>query len=162
MKKLFGVNIKHIMIGLIGILVLIYVGVTINQRIMDKWQPDDSIVGVWSGQGETRKFGELENIDVTINIDEKGVVTGTIGDAFIEECTIDLNRNDFERLLRIKSDYIIHEGYIKGKITSNDELTDRNISIPFSIEEGVLGGTIFTVKSLTYPDPLILHLELTK
>ncbi len=162
MKKLFGVNIKHIIIGLICILVLIYVGVTINQRLMDKWQPGGSIVGIWSGLGETREFGELEHIEVTISIDEKGIVTGTIGDAFIEECTIDLNRNDFERLLRIKTDYIIHEGYINGKITSNDELTYRNISIPFNIEEDVLGGTIFTVEGLTYPDPLILHLELMK
>ena len=162
MKKLFGVNIKHIIIGLICILVLIYVGVTINKRLMDKWQPDGSIVGTWSGFGETRKFGKLENIEVTINIDEKGNVTGTIGDAFIEECTIDLNRNDFERLLRIKSDYIIHGGYINGKITFNDELIYRDISIPFDIKEGVLGGTIFTVEGLTYPDPLILHLELIK
>ncbi len=162
MKKLFEVKIKYIMIGLLCSLVLIYVGVTINQQLMDKWQPDESIVGTWSGQGETRKFGELEDIEVTISIDEKGRVTGTIGDAFIEECTIDLNRNDFERFLGIKNDYIIHEGYIKGKITSNDELTYRDISIPFDIEDDVLGGTIFTVKGLTYPDPLILHLELMK
>jgi len=162
MKKIFGVNIKHIMIGFICTIVLIYVGVTINQHNMAKWQPDGNIVGTWSGHGETRKFGELEHIAVTINIDEKGIVTGTIGDAFIEDCTIDLNRNDFERLLKIKADYIIHEGYISGKITSSDELTYRNISIPFSIKEDVLDGTIFTVEGLTYPDPLLLHLELMK
>lgn len=162
MKKRIGLNIKYLLIGFICMLVLVFIGVTINHRILEKWQPDQSIVGTWIGTGETREFGKVEKVEVTIIIDESGTVNGTVGEALLEECVIKLNRNDFERFVNVKTDYIIQDGYIDGTIMSGDELTYRNITMPFNIQDDVIGGTLFHVEGLAYPDSLLLRLELEK
>jgi len=163
MKKNDGLKIKQcLVVGFICMLALVFIGVTINHRMLAKWQPDQSIVGTWVGSGETRKFGELEKINVVISIDESGNVTGMVGEALLEECVIKLNRNEFERFINIKNDYIIKNGHIIGTIKVEDDIAYRDITIPFDIHDDTIGGTLFQVEGLTYPDPILLHLELKK
>ena len=42
-----------------------------------------------------------------ITVQKDGTVTGTVGEAKIVGCQISLNRNDFERYIKVKTDYII-------------------------------------------------------
>ncbi len=162
MKKRVELNIKFLLIGFICMSVLVFVGVTVNHKRLESWTPDMSIVGTWTGTGETRQFGELEKIKVKIRIDKSGAVKGTVGEAALEECVIKLNRNDFERFINVKNDYSIGEGHLEGAVTSEDKLTYRNIMMPFNIEEDTIVGTLFRVEGLMYPEPLLLHLELKK
>lgn len=162
MKKIVGLNIKHLVAGFICCLALVFIGVTINHRILEKWQPNQNLIGTWTGSGETRKFGELEKIDIEITIDESGVVKGLVGEALLEECVIRLNRNDFERFIKVKNDYILKDGHISGFIKSGDDIGTRNITMPFNIQDDTIEGTVFHVEGLTYPEPLLLHLQLKK
>ncbi len=162
MKKIIGLDIKYIFIGVIGMLVLVFVGVTINRQILDRWQPDQDIIGTWSGSGETRKFGELEKINVVITIDKSGSVKGVVGDALLEDCVIKLNRNDFERFINVKNDYIIKGGHLSGLINRDDDVAYRDITIPFDIQDDTIGGSLFHVEGITYPEPILLHLVLDK
>ena len=162
MKKITGLKIKQFVVVFMCMLALVFIGVTVNHRILEKWQPDQSVIGTWIGSGETRKFGELEKINVVITIDESGAVTGMVGEALLEECVVKLNRNDFERFINVKNDYIIKDGHISGAIKAEDDTVYRDISMPFDIKEDSIGGTLFHVEGMTYPDPLLLHLELEK
>lgn len=162
MKKRIELNIKFLLIGFICMSGLVFVGVTVNHKILESWTPDISIVGTWTGTGETRQFGELEKIQVKITIDKSGAVKGMVGEATLEECVIKLNRNTFERFLNVKTDYSIGGGHIEGAVTSKDKLTYRNIMMPFNIEEDTIEGTLFRVEGMMYPEPLLLHLKLKK
>ena len=162
MKRTIGLNIKYLLLGLICMLVLVFVGVTINHRMLAKWQPDPKIVGTWIGSGESGKFGEKEKIKVSITIDETGLVNGKVGEASLEASYMRQHRNDFERFIHVKNDYIIQEGHISGKINAEDDIAYRDITIPFNIQEGIIKGTLFQVERFKYPDPLLLHVELEK
>ena len=133
MKRIFGLNIKYLLLALICMIALVFIGVSINHQMLEKWQPDQSITGTWIGSGETRQFGNLESIEIMMTIDESGIVSGTVGEALLEECVIKLNRNDFERFINVKNDYIIREGKVSGMINSRDDIAYRDISMPFNI-----------------------------
>lgn len=162
MKKIVGIQVKHLLVVFFATIVLVFMGVSVNRQILERWTPEQTIVGTWTGVGETRGFGDLEEIEVRLVISESGSVSGSVGDAQIEDCDIKLNRNAFERFLRVKTDYIINDGYLQGQISDRDELSDRDISMPFNITDNVMDGTLFHVEGWSYPDPLLLHLNIEK
>ena len=58
MKKIMGIRGKYLLFCFMGILCIVFIGVTINNQILEKWNPDQSIVGRWTGTGETSEFGD--------------------------------------------------------------------------------------------------------
>lgn len=168
-KKVFGIRLKVIIIALTILVVLIPISVAINRSLLDNWTPQEPLVGKWTGKSEIyadfkkgqspSEFPE-DSINIEIKINEDGSVTGIIGDAEMENCRIKLNRNRFERLLGIKTDYIIDGGYLKNGINKDDMKTKRNISIPFDLKDGKISGSLFEVERWKYPDPLFPRLTL--
>lgn len=168
--KVFGKkHLKVLGISFAVLILLIPLLVAVNRHFLNDWNPQQPLVGKWSGKSEIfsdfkkgqspSTFPEdLINIDITINDD--GSVTGFIGDAEMENCKIQLNRNRFEKLLGIKTDYIVSGGFIKNGISDNDNKTMRDISILFDLIDGEIKGSIFEVEKWKYPDPLFPELTL--
>jgi hypothetical protein len=147
-------------------LVLIYISVNINRNVLDKYKPGDDLVGVWRGSSErfNSSNGNIkkESIDIEFIVKKNGDVSGMVGQLTIINCKLKKNRNNFEKFLNIKTDYIICNGQIKGKINDNDSKNLRDLSIPFNIKNNVLLGSIFEVEGWKYPNPIITKLKLKK
>lgn len=168
-KNILGIQVKTIIIFLVIMLIIIAVSVTYNRNILSNWNPPDSLVGKWEGQSEVSasfKKGQSPseypedwiNIEIIIGADRS--VTGTIENAELVNCTVRQNRTWFERLIRIKTDYII-SGNLTNGIVREDTKAKREISIPFNLSDGELKGSIFEVERWKYPDPLFPRLLLT-
>lgn len=168
-RRILGIKIKNIIIFLIVMIIIIILSVNINQVILNKSPIPQNISGKWSGQSavssQFSKSGqsdsnaqEMVNIEITINADKN--VTGKIGDAELVGCTIAQNRTWFEKLIKVKTDYII-TGSMKNGIVSADKVEIRQISIPFNISNGELKGSVFEIEKLKYPNPLISRLIMT-
>jgi hypothetical protein len=167
-KKILGIRLKAIIIFLIIMLILIPVSVACNRSAMKNFTPSQSLIGKWTGEceisapfkkGQSPSPYEEDWINIEIIIKEDGSVTGLIGDAQLTGCTVQQNRTRFEKLINIKTDYII-TGSLKNGITKQDTAIERNITIPFNISDAELKGSIFEVESWKYPDPLFPRLLL--
>lgn len=170
MKKLILKNkFKSAFVLLLFLFLLISLSVAYNRSLINNWNPPESLVGEWSGQSEVFapfKKGQPPSVDpedwinIQIAIEADGKVTGKIGDAEFVNCTVKQNRTWFERLIGIKTDYIIGEGYLDNGIVPDDTAIKRDISIPFNISDGTLKGSVFEVEKWKYPDPLFPRLLL--
>jgi hypothetical protein len=167
-------NLNNWLKGII-LLVIIFaimsISVTINRRLLDDWNPPDSLVGKWEGSSEVFapfKIGESPSeypedwINIEISIDPAGGVTGNVGHAEFVGCVVKQNRNWFERFIGIKNDYVIRDCYIKNGIVQADTIDKREISIPFNVTGNEIKGSIFEVESWKYPDPLFPRVTLIR
>lgn len=170
-KRILGIRIKNIFIGILLIIALIVSAVQINSNRLAKWKPTEEMVGTWVGNTEIiADFKKDESPSsnpedwflLTIIIHPDGRVTGTMGDAVLEDCKINLNRNDFERAINVKTDYIISEGYLNGSICVDDSVDIREISFPFNIKENEIVGSIFHIEGMKYPEPLFVNTNLVQ
>lgn len=168
MKRIFGIKFKIIVIFLISLLIMISVSVTINNKVMNNWNPSESLVGNWRGQDEVSapfKKGQSPSeytedwIKIEIMIESDGNVTGIIGEAELIDCKVKQNRTWFERFVRIKTDFVI-KGYLENGINHDDTIAKREISIPFNLLDRKLKGSIFEIEGWKYPDPLFPRLLL--
>lgn len=99
---------------------------------------------------------------VSLMIDKSGEVIGMVGDAMFEGCSVKQNRGWIARQLGIKTDFLI-QGMLKGNTFEKDTLLNKNISIPFNIENGELKGSlILTTKGDSFPIISILKLQKNK
>lgn len=159
------IKIKYVLFCILIMLVFITISIIHNQNVMSQWIPSEDIIGIWSGKSEVNISSKInsskkDEIDITITVQKDGTIIGTIGDAELIGCHIALNRTDFERLINVKTDFIITGGYLKGKCNSKDLLDYRDISMPFNITNGTLKGSIFHVEGWKYPYPLFTHIKL--
>lgn len=158
-------------VGLLLILsVSIIISVECQRRSLADWTPPESLTGKWTGQSEvfaSFKKGESPSedaedwIDIKVVVGAGGLVNGRVGEAELVDCTLKQNRNDFERMIGIKTDYVIACGLEKG-IVQSDVAERRDISMPFNLIDGEFRGSLFEVESWKYPDPLFPRLSLTK
>lgn len=101
-----------------------------------------------------------ESVLVSVIIDSAGLVNGMVGEATFENCHISRNRGWIERQLGIKSDFLI-SGTLKGNTFEEDTIMNKNINIPFNIENGELKGSLLlTLKGEDFP--MISKLKLKK
>ena len=97
---------------------------------------------------------------VSLMIDSTGHVTGMVGEATFLDCNVKQNRGWIERQLGIKTDFLI-KGFLKGNTFDKDTLVNKEISIPFNIENGELKGSLFmTANGDSFP--IISGLKLQK
>ncbi len=99
-------------------------------------------------------------IDLAIHDD--GTVTGTVGDAELMDCVLKQNRGALGRRLNMATDYIVMDGYLSGPIVPEDEVQEKQLTIPFNIVDGHLRGSLFWVKEWKYPLPLLPRVDLVK
>ncbi|MEN8908324.1 MAG: hypothetical protein ABF289_20400 [Clostridiales bacterium] len=162
-KKFFDIKLKYILLGILIILSLIVSGVSYNKYSMSKWNPDEKLIGSWSGKSNFNyKSLKVKDVDFQIKIFKNCKVTGKIGNADLLDCKIHLNRNSFERFIKVKTDYIITDGYLKGKILPDDPVDYRKISMPFNIEDKILRGSMFQLEDYKYPYPFFSKLRIKK
>lgn len=96
---------------------------------------------------------------MSLIIDSKGNVSGMVGDAIFDGCNVVQNRGWIGRQLGIKTDFLIN-GMLKGSTFDKDTIVNKNISIPFNIENGELKGSLFlTTKGESFPIISILKLK---
>lgn len=155
-KASYKIKFKYILITVLSIIIFTSIGVIYNKKVMSTWTPSKELVGTWTGKGKiSSKFSKTElQVPIKIIINNDGTTYGTIGDAKLTNCHIYLNRNNFEKFINIKTDFIIRDGYIEGTIISKDKLNYRNTSIPFSIKNNNIKGSIFSLKTFEYPYPI--------
>jgi len=103
-----------------------------------------------------------EYVMVSLMIDKSGEVIGMVGDAMFEGCSVKQNRGWVARQLGIKTDFLI-QGMLKGNTFDKDTILNKDISIPFNIENGELKGSlILRTKGDSYPVISILKLQKNK
>jgi len=167
-KSVFGIKPAGVIISIILLLLLVFIATTFNRSMLDNWSPPQSMAGKWTGQPEV--FGPFKKgispsehtedwVYIEMIIATDGSVTGKVGQAELADCMVKQNRNDFERLLEIKTDYIIR-GTLKNGIVRDDTVEKRDISIPYNIIDGEMRGSIFEIEPWKYPDPLFPRLTL--
>lgn len=79
---------------------------------------------------------------VSMIINSKGDVTGMVGEAALDGCKVTRNRGWLSRTLNIKTDFIV-KGKLIGKTFEKDSILNKDISIPFNINNGELKGSLF-------------------
>lgn len=144
---------KRLAILICGI-IIVGIGVNINGQQMAEYVPDNAIVGTWKATPRYNLAGETYMVNLQIHIDEEGMVTGHVGNAQLIDCTFKRNRTRFEKLLNFKTDYIIM-GSLEGAINDSDVNNARSITMPLSIKDGVLRGTVFDILPMKYPEPMV-------
>lgn len=100
-----------------------------------------------------------ELVLVSIIIDSTGHVNGMVGEATFEDCNVTQNRGWIERQLGIKTDFRI-SGMLRGNTFENDTIINKNINIPFNIENGELKGSLLmALKGEDFPIISVLKLK---
>lgn len=98
-------------------------------------------------------------IQVSIIIGNNGEVSGMVGEAALAECKVTRNRGWLSRQLNIKTDFIIN-GKLIGRTFEKDSMLNKNISIPFNVNNGELTGSLFlNNKGNNYPAVRTLKLK---
>jgi hypothetical protein len=96
---------------------------------------------------------------VSLIIDKDGNVAGMAGEATFEDCILTQNRGWIGRQLGIKTDFLIN-GKLIGRTFEKDTLINKDISIPFNIENGELKGSLFMkTKGDSFPIVSVLKLK---
>lgn len=96
---------------------------------------------------------------VSLFIDSSGKVAGMVGEATLEDCNVTKNRGWIGRQLGIGTDFLIN-GMLKGNTFDKDTIVDKDISIPFNIENKKLKGSmLLTTKGQSFPMISILILN---
>lgn len=128
--------------------------------------PPPTLVGIWRENAEIFGSFKIEpypskapegHQDVVIAIDASGTITGRVGQAVFNNCTLRRNRGWLGRTLNVKSDFIVLGGHMEGKIAPKDEGGRREFTIPFNIKNGKLSGTIMLLPKFPLTHPLNLE-----
>jgi hypothetical protein len=105
-------------------------------------------------------FFREDSVLVSLIIESDGQISGMVGEAAFEKCNVKTNRGWISRQLNIKTDFQI-SGMLEGYIFSKDTVTNKNVKIPFNLDDGVIKGSIFLMNK-GQDFPIIPHLKLTK
>ena len=107
-----------------------------------------SMVGLWKGQARIIvAWCQQTNLATELHIAPDGRVTGTIGDATLQDGRLKRNRGSLGRKLNLKTDYII-TGKLRGPIVAAENITRRSVNIPLNFSNGAFTGGIHTSGTL--------------
>ena len=102
------------------------------------------MVGKWTGKGKIIvDWCDQEHLPVQLAIAAGGKVTGTVGDASLQDGEFKQNRGAIGRKLNIKTDYIIR-GNLSGEIISSHNIKRSRVSIPLNFNNGAFSGGLGT------------------
>jgi hypothetical protein len=127
-----------------------------------------SVAGIYLGkckvESRYKKDGQYiffqDTVDVQLNIHESNEISGIVGGAIFEGCSIRNNRGWLGRTLNLKTDYVIR-GNLSGKTFSRDTIQVKAISLPFNVDDKVLDGSLFIGGGFDL-FPIISHFHLYK
>jgi hypothetical protein len=116
-----------------------------------KWTVPKELANTWSAthvvsvryQTGFMSFNFVKDtVRISVTIREDGRVSGTLGGARFEDCSVAQNRGWFGKTFNLFTDYII-TGKLSGSIFSKDTLISKEISMPFNLDNNSLIGGIF-------------------
>ncbi len=88
---------------------------------------------------------------VSLFIDSLGHVAGMVGEAELEDCNVTKNRGWIGQQLGIRTDFLI-SGMLRGNTFNKDTIAEKDVSIPFNIENNELKGSLLlTTKGQSFP-----------
>lgn len=108
--------------------------IDVTPDMQGKWQGEAKIIVSWCQQ---------DSLKLDINILPSGTVTGTVGDASLQNAYIGLNRGPIGALLNLASDYII-VGDLDGAIVAAEAIERSSVKIPLDFIGGRFVGGLHT------------------
>jgi hypothetical protein len=139
-KKATKYSIYYFTIIVFGVFNLSCSNWKVPIELTGKWISQQDIVLRIKKDGKYEFSKHFETVLIQINAD--ATITGSIGNAQLENCKIVKNRGKLGRSLNLKTDYRII-GKLKGKINSFDNQEVRSVSMPFNVENNIMEGSIF-------------------
>lgn len=92
-----------------------------------------------------------DSLDLVLVMHENGDVSGNLGGATLEGCTLTPNRNKVSSAVNLFSDFVIR-GNLRGPIFEGDTVAVKQISIPLNLEKTHFHGTVFQHQGIdVYP-----------
>lgn len=159
----------RVTVAIAGILFLLVVGYSVIETF-SVWKVPESLTGNWVGKqkvtiryhnhGKYSFITTPDSVEFILSIKENGNVSGSLGSANFEGCSVFKNRGWVGRKLNIKTDYII-TGKLAGVIANVDSLADKKISIPFRLADNTILGSIFHLQQRMDVFPMA-HVQLVK
>ena len=135
----------------VGIFVPFLIFGTVLVVSCGEWVMPNSLVGTWVAQQVVSvryesgfmsfRFAK-DSVNIAVTIHENGSVTGTVGGAKFEDCSVASNRGWFGRTFNLGTDYAV-AGRLSGSIFGQDTLLAKEINILFSVKDGIVEGAIF-------------------
>lgn len=130
----------------------------------DKITLPDSVIGVWEGKASlllplahqaAPSPNDEDNPLVSILIKADGTVKGQVGSAIMKNCIAKKNRSWLGRLLNLRTDYMITNGYLEGFLSGKDSVQFKKFSLPFNTTDNKMKGSVMRIYRLKYPYPLV-------
>ena len=101
-------------------------------------------------------------VSVSLIIDSTGNITGMVGEASFDSCSVKPNRGWIEQQLGIRTDFVI-TGMLRGNTFDKDTMENKEISIPFNIFDNELKGSLLlTSNGQDFPMISVLKLKKAK
>ncbi|HEX5625199.1 MAG TPA: hypothetical protein VFX48_04205 [Saprospiraceae bacterium] len=111
------------------------------------------LYGSWTGRHiitvryEPRMFHYVfsaspDSLDLVLDIQASKQVTGRLGKASFETCSVHINRGWIGKSLGLGTDYVI-KGKLVGSTFPGDSILEKEIKMPFNLEDGKLKGSLF-------------------
>ncbi len=135
-----------------ALLAIVLLGLYFYWAIPRNWRIRPDLQGLWANVNE--KGDTLAWITIARN----GMVKGKLGAANFESCVVLDTRGTTERFANAEPDYTL-VGYLQGKMSEADTLSEREIKLPLKYDQEHLEGTLFEIRS-SKPDTLmrvVLH-----
>lgn len=122
-----------------------------------QWEVPALLVGKWESKQKvtvrTKEKGKYvfinapDSLLLQFSIDDKGNVSGHLGDATFENCKVFKNRSGLGKRLNLATDYVI-KGHLKGAIFAKDPYLTKEISAPFDVKNNKMEGSFFQLFGL--------------
>lgn len=133
------------------------------------WTMPRSIAGDWTSKqnltvrcdydGKYRFKKSPDSVSVNLTIKENGILTGYIGTAVFEDCSVDRNKGWIKRFINFSTDYTIN-GNINGSIFPDDTNSIKRIRFPlYKITDSTIDATIFQSKGMDIFPMARLHFK---
>jgi hypothetical protein len=120
-------------------------------ELVGKWESKQKVTVRTKESGQYIFLNAPDSVLLQFTIDDKGNVSGHLGDAVLENCKVGRNRGNLGRALNLATDYVI-KGNLKGAIFPSDPYLNKEISAPFDIKNNKMEGSFFQMFGLDlYP-----------
>jgi hypothetical protein len=137
--------VRAIAAGLIAFVVaLVLVSAGMGHPLSAAPQIEPEMAGTWTGEARIAVNWTTERtLRVRVTIQPDGAVTGTIGDATINDGRLEPNRSSLERALHIKTDWIIR-GALEGDVIHAEQIHRDGVMVPLNFIGGRFEGGVNT------------------
>ncbi len=131
---------------------LVGLGPAVNpEHVHGKWTGKQKVTVRFDFKDHFEFLSSPDSLQLVLVLHENGDVTGGLGTATLEGCTLSPNRNKVSSAMNLFSDFVIR-GSLKGSLFPGDTIPVKHISIPLNLEVSDFKGTVFQHQGIgAYP-----------